>query len=91
MKSRFDGTNYEDITSTAYSHAHASLATYMDRPFIAGNGIADSSSKVTEIMNMESGNYEWERLAGFPGAESQHRRSVMNNFSNVFQLSILSI
>ena len=91
MKSRFDGTNYEDITSTAYSHAHASLATYMDRPFVAGNNIADGSSRVTEIMNMESGNYEWERLASFPGAESQHRRSVMNNISNVFQLSILSI
>ena len=37
---------------------------------------------------MESGNYEWERLASFPGAESQHRRSVMNNFSNQFFNSV---
>ena len=77
IRLRFDGTTFEDITSTAYSHAWADLATYMGRPFVTGNNIADGSSKVTEIMNMESGNYEWERLAGFP----QGRRSVLNEFS----------
>ena len=72
MKSRFDGTTYEDITSTAYTHTWADLATYRGRPFVTGNNNADGSSKVTEVMNMESGDYEWERLAGFP----QGRRSV---------------
>ena len=60
--SSFDGTNFEETTSSTYPHKEARLATYEGRPFTMGG---EGNSK-TEIMNMESGKYEWEEGPDFP-------------------------
>ena len=59
----------------------------MGRPFVAGNNNADDSSKKTEIMNMASGNYEWESAPDFPYL----RRSVelKTNISCILHVTCL--
>ena len=62
---RFDGTNFESITSSEYDHGYTDLASYMGRPFVTGSSYGGWNKK-TEIMNMASGNYEWESGPDFP-------------------------
>ena len=64
----YDGTNFAEGTNSNYGHFAGRLGSYLQRPFVVGGYNGQSYNSKTEIMNMETGNYEWEIAPDFPGS-----------------------
>ena len=62
----YDGTNFAESTNSNYGHFQSRLGSYLQRPFVVGGRLGQSHNSKTEIMNMETGNYEWEIAPDFP-------------------------
>ena len=63
MLFRFDGKSVENARSTAYEHKYINqLATYLGKPLTTGS--ADPNHTKTEIMSLETG--EWESGQDYP-------------------------
>ena len=62
-KIRFDGMSVEEAMSTTFAHSNIlHLATYLGQPLTTGSSNPDHAK--TEIMNLESG--EWESGPDYP-------------------------
>ena len=63
MLFRFDGKSVEKAKSTTFVHNYISqLATYLGKPLTTGS--ADPNHAKTEIMSLETG--EWESAPDYP-------------------------
>ena len=64
---RFDGENFDDVSSTKFSHIQTlGLAKYREQPLTTGSYGYEPNSK-TEIMNLVMG--QWEDGPDYPYQE----------------------